>query len=60
MCLFLSLIFVPLLLVLLLHCNSAQAFKPGKPLSFCCTFDAKPKPKTDDGPVEDAALADTA
>lgn len=40
--------------------NSSQAFKPGKPLLFSCTFDAKPKPETDDGPVEDATLADTA
>ncbi|CAM9664755.1 unnamed protein product [Pylaiella littoralis] len=37
-----------------------KVFKPGKPISFSCTFNAKPKPETDDGPVEDATPADTA
>lgn len=40
--------------------GSIQVFKPGKPISFSCTFNAKPKPETDDGPVEDATPADTA
>lgn len=41
----------------LLH--KLQVFKPGKPLKFSCTFDAKPKPETDDAPAEDATLADS-
>lgn len=40
--------------------HQSQVFKPGKPLKFTCTFDAKPKPETDDAPVEDATLADSA
>lgn len=40
----------------LLH--ESQVFKPGKPLKFSCTFDAKPKPETDDALVEDATVAD--
>lgn len=40
-------------------CAKSQVFKPGKPLKFSCTFDAKPKPETDDAPVEDATLADS-
>ena len=38
----------------------SQTFKPGKPLKFTCTFDAKPKPENDDAPVEDATSTDTA
>lgn len=40
--------------------HESQVFKPGKPLKFSCTFDAKPKPEMDDAPVEDATLADSA
>ncbi|CAM9257511.1 unnamed protein product [Ectocarpus fasciculatus] len=38
-----------------------KVFKPGKPLSFSCTFDAKPKPEDEnDGPDGDAAAVDAA
>ncbi|CAM9108484.1 unnamed protein product [Scytosiphon promiscuus] len=39
-----------------------KVFKPGKPLSFTCTFDAKPKSeaKTNESPAEDATMADSA
>eukprot|EP00752_Nemacystus_decipiens_P009416 g8419.t1 len=37
-----------------------KVFKPGKPLKFSCTFDAKPKLETDNAPAEDATLTDSA
>eukprot|EP00903_Cladosiphon_okamuranus_P006609 g6456.t1 len=37
-----------------------KVFKPGKPLKFSCTFDAKPKPDTDETSAEDATVADSA